>query len=545
MRLATLFCGLYLFVMPMASAQQPPSLDLSVPGMPPSPLQQYAPQQQTPPQQPQTQVIRPVQNTSDILTTGVLVKHPTVVRSKPSDQGYPCNATLMPGTKVTLLDLPKPGSQYAAIEAPANCYSLIPTNAIYLFKQPKDFLTAPQRVNSATETFVDGEPGVGMEYVKSGFKLMKNSLVDIVGEIKIKVNGKMAHYVRIRTSGKEARYVRIADLEGVEEAVRQAQLLAQQNEAQRQEQLRAQQNQQNQQAQQQFQFNGNARPSDNMWADPRQGGSSAELEQLSPALASQVQQANQAYQNGLRSGAWEDALMRYQQLLGSEVMSLRILAKNRLEFIREWQANPPTYTAQQQTGYRSPTYNHYPWVPGNGDAFRTSVASNAPVPPFGNTTGNTTFGNVPVAPAPVRDVVVKPTAPAGNSPNITFPTYQDPQQPQAFQQPSVANNTATPPANNTTGQPPANSQQRLPAQGVNQPGRWVGKLHKAVQHQSFYYLTNSQGTLVHYVQGNNVTGPQLTAQVGRNIEVEGRLEQVFRDGQQRQQIIAIAVRPLR
>lgn len=529
-----------------AQAQLPPppdQINLNIPGMTPPP-QQSAPSL---PQYnaPQPQVIRPVSGNTESIKSGsvVRVRRQTVVRSRPTDHAYVCN-TLPAGSTVTLLEIPKPGSEYATIATPDNCYSLVPSSSLYMLFPPKNFKDAPQPIKSLTEPLIDGEPGVGAEYVGSGTKLQKGTQVDVVNEKKIMVHGKVKNYVVIRSSGKDVRFVRTADLEGVEDAARQTQVTFPASP------LNQYQQPGYQQQQPPPQFNNNSNNSMLL----QQGQASVpvpEGEQLPPALAGQVQSADQAYQMALRSGAWEDARMRYQYLMEADVMSVRILAKNRLEFIREWQTNPPAQpVAQQQAGYLSPAYNAFAWVPGDGSAFRTqSTAMNTT---FGNSVNNPnpTFGSVVAAPP--RETVVRPAPPVTNpaaASQVKIPTYQD----QQLQQPAASPLQQYQPQSTPIAQQ-QQQQQRIPQQPIASPaataaaptGKWIGKLNKAVQYNAgsqLYYLTNSQGLLVHYLRGNSVTGPQLASQVGKIVEVEGSIIKVPMDGQMKEQINAVTVRP--
>ncbi|HQR42759.1 MAG TPA: hypothetical protein PLX97_08745, partial [Gemmatales bacterium] len=186
----------------------------------------------------------------------------------------------------------------------------------------------------------------------------------------------------------------------------------------------------------------------------------------------------------------------------------------------------------------------------DSSAFRAqSTAMNTT---FGNSVSNPnpTFGNVVAAPP--RETVVRPAPPVTNpaaASQVKIPTYQD----QQLQQPAASPLQQYQPQSTPIAQQ-QQQQQRIPQQPIASPaataaaptGKWIGKLNKAVQYNAgsqLYYLTNSQGLLVHYLRGNSVTGPQLASQVGKIVEVEGSIIKVPMDGQMKEQINAVTVRP--
>lgn len=480
-------------------AQSAPKLELALPPQTPPPAINF--DTQSPP-------VQVVSGSQEAVTSGsrVRVLRQTSIRSGPSEFNYSCG-TLSSGMTVQVLELPKYGSEFTPITAPDNCYSLIPSSSIFhdWFK-PKDLLTKPQHVKRATETLIDGEPLDG-NYLSSGYTLPKGSIVTVLNEKAIKVHGKNVKHCVIRSGGKEKRYVKTADLEGVSAAPPPVKFNMPDSPLHQPSQ-----------------------PSQNMWPG-NQPVVSANLvsEQLSPILAGEVQAADQAYHQGMRTGAWEDARTRYQRLLNADVLSVRILAKNRLEFIHQGQMNPAMFTVShspQQGSVPYPSNSKEPWIPGAA-------------PPPSRMPAVAT-----AQPAPVKDVTIRSTpsaVPAPTQPNqrpIQVPTYQEPAatRPPATQVVRPTTNTAPPPV------------QQRPAQPVTaQRAKTVGKLHRAVQYygpNQLYYLTNSQGFMTYYVRGTGATSQQLTAYVGKNIEVEGVVIQANIDGQMKQQINVEQFKPL-
>lgn len=514
---------------PPANTSSPPPLDLVIKPTPPmTPLATTpAPPIQTPPVQ-QTAAFKDPVKPGD----QVRLLRGTYVRSGPSEQAYSCGK-LEGGMTATVLDYPEPGSEYTPIAAPDTCYSLIPISAIHhswaVWVDLRKLMNQPQKILTPTPTLMYGEEPVA-NYLASGYTFPKGSMVTIVDEKRIKVKGKEAMYCIVRNGGKEKRYVRTADLEGVTSAAQAAPVKTPLNNSP---------------------LYGDNRAQQKHWQDTAPAQQAVlESEQLPPYLANQVQQAEQAYRTALQYGAWEDARQRYMQLLESEVLSVRILAKNRLEFISDWQRNPPvvmTAMSPQQGAGLSPALNHEAWVPGSLVVARP-VATVAAAPAS--------------LPAPVKDLVVKPNQPAvpASNPSFTVPTYpgtpapqqQVPQQPMKQQapvnttvqpqgQPVSRPAVATPPPITTTTPPPATAAvpAATPVTPAPQRVKVVGKLNRAVQYTGpnpLYYLTNSQGFMTYYVRGTLSPGLKINDYLGRNIEVEGTAVQAVIDGQKKPQI---------
>ncbi len=441
----------------------------------------------------------------------VRVLRGTYIYSGPSEQSYRCGV-LEGGTSVILIDLPAAGAEFTAIVAPENCYSLIPLSAVHdpwaFLYDIRKLMLAPQKIRKPVETLIYGDTPNG-EYLGSKNTLAKGETVRIVDEKKIKINGKEEVYCLISTAGKEKRFVRTADLEGVAAAAQAANPslhntgpLFTDNRAQ-------QQNWQNHSSIQQTAMEG---------------------DQLPPQLAGQVQAAEQAYRTALHYGAWEDARLRYQHLLESDVLSVRILAKNRLEFISDWQRNPPTVTSAMSPQHNTallPTYNSDLWMPGSAVVARPAASA-----------------TYPSVPAPVKDVTIRSNQPAvpTNNPPIKFPTYPGPgtAAPAQQQQPpgSAAQATVQP-----QGQPVSRP---ATAATASQKIKIAGKLNLAVytRPNQLYYLTNSQGNMSYYVRSLAGSGIRLDAYLDKNIEVEGEVVQAMIYGQKKPQVNVVGVRLL-
>lgn len=510
------------FPAPPSNTSAPPPLDLTIKPITTAP----APVNQAPPLQ-QTAAFKDPVKPGD----QVRLLRGSYIRSGPSEQAYACGV-LEPGASVVILDYPSPGSEYTPIAAPENCYSLIPISAIHhswaVWVDLKKLMGQPQKILKPTETLIYGDSPTG-EYLSSGYLIPKGSMITVVDEKRIKIKGKEAMYCIVRTGGKEKRFVRTADLEGVSAAAQ----AVQSNVPPRNSPLY-----------------GDNRAQQKHWQETAPVQQAVlESEQLPPYLANQVQLAEQAYRTAMQYGAWEDARQRYMQLLESEVLSVRILAKNRLEFISDWQRNPPVVTtamSPQQGAGLSPSLNREPWVPGSVAAARpatTMPAATASIPP------------------PVKELVVKPNQPAVSPTNssITVPTYpgspapqqQVPQQPIKQQPPPVTTTvqpqgqpvsrptTATAPPVNTTPPTTAAATGATPVTPAPQRVKVVGTLRRAVQYSGqnpLYYLTNSQGFLTYYVRGTPNPNVKINDFLGRNIEVEGYAVQAVIDGQKKPQI---------
>lgn len=511
------------------SAPQVQPLDLTIKPMnttPPPVMPTQLPAMQTPPLQ-QTAAYKDSVKPGDQIRT----LRGTYVRSGPSEQAYPCGV-LEGGSTVVIFDFASPGSEYTPIASPENCYSLIPISAIHhswaVWVDLKKLIGQPQKILKPTETLIYGESPSG-EYLSSGYIFPKGSTVSVVDEKRIKVKGKEGLYCIIRTGGKEKRFVRTADLEGVAAAAQAAQPTTPQNNSP---------------------LYGDNRAQQRHWLETAPAQQAMpESDQLPTYLVTQIQQADQAYRTALQYGAWEDARQRYMHLLQSDILSVRILAKNRLEFINDWQRNPPVVTtamSPQQGTALTPTYNHEPWIPGSMVVARPAPAQATPMS----------------VPAPVKELVVKPNQPAvpASNPSINVPTYpgtpppqqQVPQQPIKQQAPPVNTTvqpqgqpvsrpaTATaPPVNTTAPLATAAAPATAPTTPAPQRVKVVGKLNRAVQYTGsnpLYYLTNSQGFLTYYVRGTPSPNLKINDYLGRNIEVEGTAVQAVIDGQKKPQI---------
>lgn len=446
----------------------------------------------------------------------VRVQRGTYIYSGPSEQSYRCGK-LEGGESVVILDLPSPGAEFTAIASPDNCYSLIPLSTVHhslaLWVNVKDLMKQQQTTLKAVETLIDGESPQG-EYLSSGYILPKGIRVKILDERKIKHLGKEEIYCVISSAGKEKRFVRTADLEGVAAAAQAA----------------------NPSLQNSVPLYGDNRAQQQYWQNHSSVQQTAmEGDQLPPQLAGQVQAAEQAYRTALHYGAWEDARQRYQHLLESDVLSVRILAKNRLEFISDWQRNPPTVTAAmspQQNTALLPTYNREPWIPGSAVVARPAAPA--------------THSSVP---APVKDVIVKPNQPMApaNNPTFNVPTYQGPGAAAPTQQqqpPGSATQVTVQPQGQPVSRPATAT---APASTAPQKTKIVGKLNRAVQNTGpnrLYYLTNSSGYMTYYARGVVSSGVRLDDYLGKNIEVDGEVIQAMIDGQKKPQVNVVGVRLL-
>lgn len=487
-----------------AALQPPPAGNSAAP-----PLNLNLQPAQQPPSFSQQQPIQQMSANAGPVKPGdqVRVLRGTHIRSGPGEQAYSCGL-IEPGSIVTVLDYPAPGSDYTPIAAPDNCFSLIPESVVYHFIRPKTIFIAPQKTLSAVETLMDGTPSNG-EYLSSKYTLPKGSLVSIVNEKKIKVLGKEKVYCVIRVGGKEKRFVRTADLEGMAEAAKAMQSPLHAGSFSNQP------------------SNFNTSSTEPLYGSIPEQQATQQHEHLPAQLADQVNAAEQAYQTAMRYGAWEDARMRYQHLLQVDVLSVRILAKNRLEFINELQRNPPVVTTalspqQGANGYQP--VNHEPWIPGGMAPARNTmpVASSS-------------------SPPPVKDVVIHSTPPAavtGNTSKPVSPPVNIPMYSGTANQPSAAS-------------PPASSAPPRPASSANVPTaqrvKTSGRLNRAMQYDGInqlYYLTNSQLTATYFLRAVTTSNVRLADYVDKYIEVEGIAFQALIDGQTRQQINVERVRLL-
>ena len=464
----------------------------------------------------QPPVIQQASNLNGFVKSGdqVRVQRNTYIYSGPSEQAYKCG-TLEGGASVVLLELPSPGAEFTAITSPENCYSLIPLSAVHntlaAWVTMEDLKKKPQIIRRPVETLIDGDLLHG-EYLSSGDTLPKGITVQILNGKKIKVNGKEETYCVIRSGGKEKRFVRTDDLEGVAAAAQAANSPLQNTGPQYGDNRAQQQYWQNHSSIQQTAMEG---------------------DQLPPQLAGQVQAAEQAYRTALHYGAWEDARLRYQHLLESDVLSVRILAKNRLEFISDWQRNPPTVTAAmspQQNTALLPTYNSDLWIPGSAVVARPAPATSSSVP------------------APVKNVIIKPNQPMmpASNPAINVPTYSGPGTAvpnQQQQQPGSTGQATFQPQGQPVSRPATAT---APAATASQKIKIAGKLNLAVytKPNQLYYLTNSQGNMSYYVRSLAGSGIRLDAYLDKNIEVEGVVVQAMIYGQKKPQLNVVGVRLL-
>ncbi len=514
---------------PSFPPSQAPKLDLNIPEtkITPQPL----------PAMPPPNLIQMGNNTGPVKPGDkVRAKTSTTVYSAPNEKAYRCGMVNV-NNYVMVLDLPDPGSKFVGIATPEDCFGLIPTEAVYNFgivkrSPPANYMNQPHPLNRKTEVRIDGEPADGL-YTVSPNQLNKGELVHVRGEKTILINGKPRTFCKVVMAGKDVRYVHSADLEGVFESQSVATPLSDFNRM-------------NQPSTPLYNNNRPTTP----WppVEPVQQ-STYESVQLSPQTMSLIQAAEEAYQRGMQSGVWEDARIRYQQLLDSDPVSVRILAKNRLEFIRDWQQSPPVQTAARTN--TEPSYaisNSGPWIPGE-------VAARLPRQPAMTT-------SVPMS-IPVRDVVVRPTAPVATplnnynpsgptgTVNIPVPpgvgTNVAPQQQQPMQQqppprynPSGAHPSVAQPEPQKQPTQPAlpvsaagTNPNRLPAVPTTVPqskpmSNIVGKVNRTVQYSGsnpLFYLTNSQGIMTHYVRGS-----QLIQFQQKSVRLDGKQIQISIDG---------------
>jgi hypothetical protein len=423
----------------------------------------------------------------------VLVLQDTYIRSGPSKQAYPCHPTLKAGDRVKLLKAPAGGSEWAIIEPPETCYSLVPASALESGLIVKRKLTQfnaeyPILTKPGIKPFLDGEVPPGGSYAEADSMIPKGAQVFVVGAKSIIVGTKRIECYVIKPHGQEKRYVLVAHLQGVQTVPQPA-------------------------------FNP-ATPAPDLgslpaatppaqmprnpltdFQNPPAAVQTAVQDQLPPEVDSQVRAAEQAYLQGMRYSAWEDARMRYVHLLDSDIASVRILAINRLEFIKQCQANPQIVSAArlpQDVPPRAappPPVNGNYWVPGGQAAV-----------PAATTTANPT--------KPIKDVKIRPEQPVNPPANPSnarppVPTY-----------PPAGTATPQPPV----GREPARGQLASTANALKKEKR-TGRLYRAVQNEvnPLYYLVNSQGTTTYYVRAWTHLRLNLDKYVGKNVEVEGQI----------------------
>jgi hypothetical protein len=424
----------------------------------------------------------------------VRVKQDTPIRSGPSDDSYDCG-WLRAGMTVNVLDWPRGGSRYAMIEAPANAISLIPASALdHMFSPTKKPGTSHPLLR-AELPLIDGNPG--NETYLSGAKgpIPKNIPVVVVGEKQILDPVTKKHkvkYYQIRAHVGEFRYVHADHLEGGP-AYSQPNIPT---------------------------LTSNS-TSNSMWNKSPASAAPppadlGEVEQLPPAVINDIHAADVAYHEAITTRYWDDARQRYSLMTGSPYASVRILAINRLEFIRQWQLNPqPVLPARQlaenvTAGMPPANLAPFPpyqgttqagvWIPGGeGQASRSSLSAHA----------------VP------KQVVIRPNqAPVETRPSVSPPT----------QLTSVPVYPAAPSPNYQQQQPVAAAASVQPAAGPTPPFtktvKQIGQLNRAQQfdgHNPLYYLVNSQGMPTYYVKAMSTSRIDLSNLVGRYVELEGTI----------------------
>lgn len=440
----------------------------------------------------------------------VRVTHLTLVRSRPNEQAYPC-CELKEGDRVQLLEPPSANSPFATITAPEKCLSLIPAQAIEprtlgIRRKIKEFHKEyPVQVKPGVKTLIHGDLPSGGEYVESQTEIPRGAQVTVVDVHAVTRNGKREDYYLIKTHGKEKRYVLAAHLEGVHPVTKPAFLPNQVASAP------------------------SAGPTQAGFTAPQPPGPLNQNNNLPAAVPlaqetlptpveAQVRAAEQAYQGGLRYHAWEDAKLRYVQLLDSDIPSVRILAINRLTFIRQHQANPqvvssrfPQEEKKQTAQAPPPPVNSDIWIPGSQAPAVATARSNPPKPLKEQTIRSTPEPGLP----PAAPAAQNPPAPATNIPVYQPPANPAPQNPQP---------QAAAPRNPPNGQL---------ASTANVPKRKAaGRLFRAVQSDGLnplYYLANSQGGTTYYVRAWTNSGIDLARYVGKVVEVEGQLVDRRRD----------------
>lgn len=445
----------------------------------------------------------------------VRVKKDTAIRSGPSDGSYE-NGWLRAGTTVSVIKWPEGGSRYAMIDAPANATSLIPANALDHLLSPSKKPGTSHPVLRAERPLVDGTPGNESYLSCARDPIPKNALVVVVGEKQILDPVTKRHkvkYYQIHPHPGEHRFVHADDLEGGPVYTQPGFPT----------------------------LTSNSNPG-SMWGKtPSQSAPPpsdlGEIEQLPPSVINDIHAADVAYHEAITTRYWDDARQRYNLMTASPYASVRILAINRLEFIRQWQLNPqpvlPTRQMAEGVTAGMPPANlaQFPpyqgmaqagiWVPGGeAQASRASLSANA---------------------APKQVVILPNHAPVETRPSVSPST----------QLTSVPIYPAAPSPNYQQQQPVAAAASVQPAPGPTTPPftktvKKIGQLNRAQQfdgHNPLYYLVNSQGVPTYYVKAMVTTQINLANYVGRNVEVEGTMID-RRQELGREQINVISVKPL-
>jgi len=443
----------------------------------------------------------------------VRVIHGTTVRSASSDLAYPCG-TLEAGMTVELVAPPEPGGLYATITVPETCHALIPPKAVERFFKIKDFRKRyPILLKAGVQPLIDGEVPRGSDYLVSPLKLSYQEQVEILDIKVITIQGKQQYYYQIKSDYKGNRYVLASDLEGVRPTERETYTPGAP----------------------QAQGNANAVPGftgpNSPYGSPhlQPASSSAtppiavagDQEALPHSVEAQVRAAEQAYLNGIRHHAWEDARIRYLQLLDCDLPSVRILAINRLEFIRRAQADPQVISTRfpQQDGSTAPRplpppMNPNYWVPGNQATAQPTTKPGSARP----------IKEVTIRPetTPATTATPTPATPLANTGGgaVPIPVYTPPL---AKEQPH------TPPQSSIRREPPAG---QLASTANVTKKKVTGRLYRAAQSDGLnplYYLANSQGGTTYYVRAWTNSRINLASFEGKAVELEGQVHDRRRD----------------
>ncbi len=216
------------------------------------------------------------------------------------------------------------------------------------------------------------------------------------------------------------------------------------------------------------------------------------MQDLPPDLSQALQQAEEAYKHGQQTGHWHDALDKYTNLSKSLHHSVKMLALNRLEFIKQQQTQPP----RPLTGA------------GSSMPRREFAVSGAGLPP-GSWQPQGTLPRSSLPP-------VASAAPSGRSGTTSSLTSMPPS-PTDTTTPSTTSTQDRPSATAPSGAPPAAGSvpvvNRRGVAGYLRPG------YRSDAGQPLYYLTNSSGMLITYVTPQ--IGVDLKPYLGRTVEVEG------------------------
>ncbi len=216
------------------------------------------------------------------------------------------------------------------------------------------------------------------------------------------------------------------------------------------------------------------------------------MHDLPPDLAQALQQADEAYKHGQRTGQWNDAEQQYQLLARSLHHSVKMLALNRLEFIKKQHGQPLQPINNMNAGNmprRDYSVSMADLPPGSWQPQGTMPRNTLPPVATASTTGRSGTTSSLTSLPPNAGTSTTPTMPTNRGTTAT----STPTQP----------NRANP---NTTTNPRA-------IVGYLRPG------YRSDAGQPLYYLTNSAGLLISYVTPQN--GMDLHSYLGRTVEVEG------------------------